>query len=86
MNGKIKNILKRGISVALAAAIGMTTLATGASAATSGINIGYTWDTSVNPHISVKKSAKSGGVEGQYIKAGEQICRFVPSSGSDWAV
>ena len=82
---KIKNILKRCVATALAAAIGMTTLATGASATTSGINIGYTWDTSVNPHILVKKSAKSGGVEGQYIKAGEQICRFVPSSGSDWA-
>lgn len=82
---KIKNILKRCVATALAAAIGMSTLATGASAATSGISIGYTWNSSVNPTIRGRKNAVSGGVSGQYIKSGEQICRFVPSSGSDWA-
>lgn len=82
---KIKNILKRCVATALAAAIGMSTLATGASAATTGISIGYTWNSSVNPTISGRKNAVSGGVSGQYIKSGEQICRFVPSSGSDWA-
>lgn len=82
---KIKNILKRCVATALAAAIGMSALATGASAATTGISIGYTWNSSVNPTISGRKNAVSGGVSGQYIKSGEQICRFVPSSGSDWA-
>ena len=85
MNSKIKNVFKRGVSGTLAAMVGLSTLATSASAASSDINIGYTWDSSVNPSISVKKSAKSGGVSGQYIKSGEQICRFVPSSGNDWA-
>ena len=85
MNSKIKNVFKRGVSGTLAAMVGLSTLATSASAASSDINIGYTWDSSVNPSISVKKSGKNGGVSGQYIKSGEQICRFVPSTGSDWA-
>ena len=85
MNSKIKNAVKRGVSGTLAAVIGLSTMATSASAASSDINIGYTWDSSVNPSISVKKSGKNGGVSGQYIKSGEQICRFVPSSGNDWA-
>ena len=85
MNSKMKNVVKRGVSGTLAAMIGLSTLATSVSAASSGISIGYTWDSKVNPSISVKKSAKSGGVSGQYIKSGEQICRFVPSSGNDWA-
>ena len=69
----------------LAAAIGMTTLAANVSAATSGISIGYTWNSGVNPTINVRKNGVTGGVSGQYIKAGEQICRFSPSSTSDWA-
>ena len=69
----------------LAAAIGMTTLAANVSAATSGISIGYIWNSSVNPTINVRKNGVSGGVSGQYIKAGEQICRFCPSTTSDWA-
>ena len=69
----------------LAAAIGMTTLAANVSAATSGISIGYIWNSSVNPTINVRKNGVTGGVSGQYIKAGEQICRFSPSSTSDWA-
>lgn len=69
----------------LAAAIGMTTLAANVSAATSGISIAYTWNSSVNPTINVRKNGVTGGISGQYIKAGEQICRFSPSSTSDWA-
>ena len=69
----------------LAAAIGMTTLAANVSAATSGVSIGYTWNSSVNPTIKNRKNGVTGGVSGQYIKAGEQICRFSPSSTSDWA-
>ena len=69
----------------LAAAIGVTTLAANVSAATSGISIGYTWNSSVNPTINVRKNGVTGGVSGQYIKAGEQICRFCPSTTSDWA-
>lgn len=69
----------------LAAAIGMTTLAANVSAATSGISIGYIWNSSVNPTINVRKNGVTGGISGQYIKAGEQICRFSPSSTSDWA-
>ena len=69
----------------LAAAIGMTTLAANVSAATSGISIGYIWNSSVNPTINVRKNGVTGGVSGQYIKAGEQICRFSSSSTSDWA-
>jgi hypothetical protein len=65
MNSKIKNVFKRGVSGTLAAMVGFSALATSASAASSDINIGYTWDSSVNPSISVKKSAKSGGVSGQ---------------------
>ena len=69
----------------LAAAIGVTTLAANVSAATSGISIGYIWNSSVNPTINVRKNGVTGGVSGQYIKAGEQICRFSPSGTSDWA-
>ena len=82
---KIKKILKRCTAAMLAAAIGMTTLAANVSAATSGISIGYIWNSSVNPTINVRKNGVTGGVSGQYIKAGEQICRFSPSSTSDWA-
>ncbi|MBQ1538767.1 MAG: thioester domain-containing protein, partial [Ruminococcus sp.] len=82
---RIKNIFKRCVAAALAAAIGMSTLATAASAAETGINIGYIWDDTVNPSISTKKKAVEGGVSGEYVKSGEQICRFTPSSGSDWA-
>ena len=82
---KIKKILKRCTAAMLAAAIGMTTLAANVSAATSGISIGYIWNSSVNPTINVRKNGVTGGVSGQYIKAGEQICRFSSSSTSDWA-
>ena len=85
MKSNIRKAIGRSVSGTLAALIGLSTLATSASAASTGINIGYTWNSKVNPSISVKKSAKSGGVSGQYVKSGEQICRFVPSSGSDWA-
>lgn len=81
----IKKILKRCTASMLAAAIGVTTLAANVSAATSGISIGYTWNSSVNPTINVRKNGVTGGVSGQYIKAGEQICRFCPSTTSDWA-
>ncbi|MBR1662875.1 MAG: hypothetical protein IJ871_07380 [Ruminococcus sp.] len=47
--------LKRCVSGALATAIGITTLATGASAASSGIAMGYTWNSSVNPTIYTTK-------------------------------
>ena len=77
---------KRGVSGAVAAAIGVQTLAVCASAATSGVTIGYTWDSSVNPTINTNKYAVSGGVSGQYIKSGEQLCRFAPSTTSDWAL
>lgn len=82
---KIRKILKRCTAAMLAAAIGMTTLAANVSAATSGVSIGYTWNSSVNPTIKNRKNGVTGGVSGQYIKAGEQICRFSPSSTSDWA-
>ena len=82
---KIKKLIKRCTAAMLAAAIGMTTLAANVSAATSGISIGYTWNSGVNPTINVRKNGVTGGVSGQYIKAGEQICRFSPSSTSDWA-
>ena len=81
---KIKNIIKRGVAAALAAAIGASTLATSASAATSGVNIGYMWNSNVNPTIYTRKEAVSGGVSGQFVRYGEQICRFVPSGSSDW--
>ena len=81
----IKKILKRCTAAMLAAAIGVTTLAANVSAATSGISIGYIWNSSVNPTINVRKNGVTGGVSGQYIKAGEQICRFCPSTTSDWA-
>ena len=81
---KIKNIIKRGVAAALAAAIGASTLATSASAATTGVNIGYMWNSNVNPTIYTRKEAVSGGVSGQFVKYGEQICRFVPSTGGDW--
>ena len=48
----------------LAAAIGVTTLAANVSAATSGISIGYTWNSSVNPTINVRKNGVTGGVYG----------------------
>ena len=82
---KIRKILKRCTAAMLAAAIGMTTLTANVSAATSGVSIGYTWNSSVNPTIKNRKNGAAGGVSGQYIKAGEQICRFSPSSTSDWA-
>lgn len=82
---KIRKMIKRCTAAMLAAAIGMTTLAANVSAATSGISIGYTWNSSVNPTINVRKNGVTGGVSGQYIKAGEQICRFCPSTTSDWA-
>ena len=82
---KIRKILKRCTAAIIAAAIGVTTLAANVSAATSGISIGYTWNSSVNPTINVRKNGVTGGVSGQYIKAGEQICRFCPSTTSDWA-
>ena len=63
----------------------LSTFAANVSAATSGVTIGYTWDSSVNPTINANKYAVSGGVSGQYIKSGEQLCRFAPSSTSDWA-
>ncbi|WP_294469496.1 SpaA isopeptide-forming pilin-related protein [uncultured Ruminococcus sp.] len=85
MNIKINKLFKRGVSGALAAAMGLSTLATSVSAASSGISIGYTWDSSVNPTIYTSKYANSNGVSGQFVKYGEQLCRFVPSSGNDWA-
>ena len=84
MKTKIKNAIKRTVSGALAAAIGASTLATGASAASTGVNIGYMWNSSVNPTIYTTKYAASDGISGQYVRYGEQICRFVPSTGSDW--
>ena len=85
MKTKIKNAVKRSVSGTLAALISLSTFATNASAATSGLNIGYIWDSSVNPTIYTTKNANSNGVSGQFVKYGEQICRFVPSSGNDWA-
>lgn len=85
MKTKIKNAVKRSVSGTLAALIILSTFATNASAATSGLNIGYIWDSSVNPTIYTTKNANSNGVSGQFVKYGEQICRFVPSSGNDWA-
>ena len=85
MKTKIKNAVKRSVSGTLAALISLSTFATNASAATSGLNIGYIWDSSVNPTIYTNKYANSGGVSGQFVKYGEQLCRFVPSSGNDWA-
>ena len=81
---KIKNILKRCTAAILATAIGATTLVTNASAANTGVNIGYMWNSSVNPTIYTRKEAASGGISGQFVKYGEQICRFVPSTGGDW--
>ena len=81
---KIKNILKRCTAAVLAGAIGVSALATGASAASTGVNIGYMWNSSVNPTIYTAKYAASGGISGQYVRYGEQICRFVPSTGNDW--
>ena len=85
MKTKIKNAVKRSVSGTLAALISLSTFATNASAVTSGLNIGYIWDSSVNPTIYTTKNANSNGVSGQFVKYGEQICRFVPSSGNDWA-
>lgn len=82
---KIKKILKRCTAAMLAAAIGIATLAANVSAEASGISIGYTWNSSVNPTIKNRKNGVTGGVSGQFIKAGEQICRFCPSTTSDWA-
>ncbi len=82
---KIKNILKRCAALACAAAIGVTTLATSASAAVSGVTIKYQWNSSVNPTIYARKNAVAGGVSGQYIRYGEQICRFKPSSAAGYA-
>ena len=85
MKTKIKNAIKRTVSGALAAAVGMTTLSTGASAAATGVAIGYMWNSSVNPTIYTAKYANFNGISGQYVRYGEQICRFVPSSNSnDW--
>ena len=42
----------------LAAAIGMTTLTANVSAATSGVSIGYTWNSSVNPTIKNRRTAQ----------------------------
>ncbi|MBR1384193.1 MAG: hypothetical protein IJ555_10380, partial [Ruminococcus sp.] len=81
MKSKIKNLVKRTVSGALAAAIGMTTLATGASAASTGVSIGYTWNSAVNPTMYTTKYAASGG-KGS-LTYGEQICRFVASTNSD---
>ena len=82
---KIKNILKRCAALACAAAIGVTTLATSASAAVSGVTIKYEWNSSVNPTLYTRKNAVSGGVSGQYLRYGEQICRFSPSSSNGYA-
>lgn len=82
---KIRKILKRCTAAMLATVIGMTTLAANVSAASKGISIGYTWNSSINPTIKNRKNGVTGGISGQYIKAGEQICRFSPSSTSDWA-
>ena len=81
MKSKIKNLFKRTVSGALAAAIGMTTLATGASAASTGVAIGYMWNSAVNPTMYTSKYAASGG-KGS-LRYGEQICRFVPSTDSN---
>ena len=81
MKSKIKNLVKRTVSGALAAAIGMTTLATGASAASTGVAIGYMWNSAVNPTMYTTKYAASGG-KGS-LRYGEQICRFVPSTDSN---
>ena len=77
--------LRRGVSASVAAVLSLSTFAANVSAATTGVTIGYTWDSSVNPTINTTKNAVSGGVSGQYIKSGEQLCRFAPSSTSDWA-
>lgn len=53
---KIRKILKRCTAAMLAAAIGMTTLTANVSAATSGVSIGYTWNSSVNPTIKNRKN------------------------------
>ena len=82
MTSNIKNAVKRTVSGALAAVIGASALATSASAETSKLSIGYTWNSSVNPTIYTKKSANSNGVSGQYVKYGEQICAFVASNDS----
>ena len=55
MNSKIKNAVKRGVSGTLAALVGFSTMATSVSATMSGISIGYTWDSTVNPTIYTKK-------------------------------
>jgi len=70
---KIRKILKRCTAAMLAAAIGMTTLTANVSAATSGVSIGYTWNSSVNPTIKNRKNGAAGGVSGQYIKAGADM-------------
>ena len=82
MTSFVKNAVKRTVSGTLAALIGVSALATSASAETSKLSIGYTWNSSVNPTISTKKSANSNGVSGQYVKSGEQICAFVASNNS----
>ena len=81
---KIKNILRRCTAAVLAGAIGVSALATSVSAASTGIAMGYMWNSSVNPTIYTTKYAANGGISGQYVRYGEQICRFVPSTGSDW--
>lgn len=82
---KLKNIFKRCSAIMLSTVIGITTFAANSSAATTGISIGYNWNSLANPTIKNRKNGVSGGVSGQYVKAGEQICRFCPSSTSDWA-
>ena len=81
---KIKNILRRCTAAVLAGAIGVSALATSVSAASTGIAMGYMWNSSVNPTIYTTKYAANGGISGQYVRYGEQICRFVPSTGNDW--
>lgn len=79
---KIKKIFKRCVAAGVAAAIGVSTLATSVSAASTGIAMGYMWNSNVNPTIYTTKYAASGG-KGSLAYA-EQICRFVPSGSSDW--
>ena len=81
---KINKAFKRGVSGILAAAIALSTLATSVTAASTGVTIGYTWDSSVNPTLYTNKYAASGG-KGS-LTYGEQIARFVPSTDSNvWA-
>ena len=72
---------------AAATAIGITSIVADipASAAKSNVNMSYTWNSSVNPYLKNKKSGTSKGVSGQYLKSGEQIVRFQPSTTNDYA-